>query len=71
MCIGNTTSPAASNTNYINWRDDQWESPEVIEPDNRRGGRDSKGGKGNTGGKGSGRRGGSGSQSDRTTGGSY
>jgi hypothetical protein len=30
MCIGNTTSPAASNTNYINWRDDQWETPQVI-----------------------------------------
>ena len=30
MCIGNTTSPAASNTNYINWRDDEWERPEVI-----------------------------------------
>ena len=68
MCIGNTTSPAASNTNYINWRDDQWESPEVIEPYNRRGGKDGKGGKGGTG---SNRRGGSGSQSDRTTGGSY
>ena len=32
MCIGNTTSPAASNTNYINWRDDQWETPQVITP---------------------------------------
>ena len=32
MCIGNTTSPAASNTNYINWREDQWERPEVITP---------------------------------------
>jgi len=32
MCIGNTTSPAATNTNYIGWRDDQWERPEVITP---------------------------------------
>lgn len=32
MCIGNTTSPAASNTNYINWKDDEWERPEVITP---------------------------------------
>ena len=32
MCIGNTTSPAASNTNYINWRDDEWETPQIITP---------------------------------------
>lgn len=29
MCIGNTTSPAATNTTNVNWGD-AWERPEVI-----------------------------------------
>ena len=31
MCIGNTTSPAATNTTNVSWGD-AWERPEVIEP---------------------------------------
>ena len=68
MCIGNTTSPAASNTNYFNWRDDQWERPEVITPtegqnkDNlKAGGRKQAGEKGK----------GKSNQSSKTTGGAY
>ena len=29
MCIGNTTSPAATNTTNVSWGD-AWERPEVI-----------------------------------------
>jgi len=33
MCIGNTTSPAATNTNYIGWRRQQaMDDPEAILP---------------------------------------
>ena len=66
MCIGNTTSPAATNTNYIGWRDDQWERPEVINTDTASSGqkRDSLKADSKTKGKGS-------SQSNRTTGGTY
>ena len=32
MCIGNTTSPAATNTTNVSWGD-AWERPEVIPPD--------------------------------------
>ena len=33
MCIGNTTSPAASNTTNMYWRRaDEWETPQVITP---------------------------------------
>ncbi len=31
MCIGNTTSPAATNTTNVSWGD-AWERPEVIPP---------------------------------------
>ena len=31
MCIGNTTSPAATNTTNVSWGD-AWERPEVITP---------------------------------------
>ena len=31
MCIGNTTSPAATNTTNVSWGD-AWERPEVINP---------------------------------------
>ena len=68
MCIGNTTSPAATNTNYIGWRDDQWERPEVIDTNTASSGqkRDNlkAGGKTKGTSKGS-------SQSSRTTGGTY
>jgi len=33
MCIGNTTSPAATNTTNVSWnRPDEWETPQVITP---------------------------------------
>ena len=33
MCIGNTTSPAATNTTNVSYlRPDEWETPEVITP---------------------------------------
>ena len=33
MCIGNTTSPAATNTTNVSWgRSDMWERPQVIDP---------------------------------------
>ena len=33
MCIGNTTSPAATNTTNVSYmRPDEWETPEIITP---------------------------------------
>ena len=71
MCIGNTTSPAATNTNYIGWRDDQWERPEVIDSDTASSGQKRDNLK--AGGKqasGSGKRNPN-NQSNRTSGGTY
>tara|TARA_R100001082_G_scaffold9891_1_gene5570 strand:+ start:203 stop:412 length:210 start_codon:yes stop_codon:yes gene_type:complete len=69
MCIGNTTSPAASNNNYFGWRDDEWERPEVIDEGPEGSNRDKLKGDGS---KRSGEKGGKGGkQSDKTTGGNY
>ena len=33
MCIGNTTSPAATNTTNVSYlRPDEWETPQIITP---------------------------------------
>ena len=67
MCIGNTTSPAATNTTNVSWGD-AWERPEVIPPGS---GVQNKDSLKTSGKRGAYKRNSSKSQSSKTSGGTY